>query len=126
MQSGRLTRERAFHNKRYAGSLGLGRSKYYAISDSVRERYKSQVLSSCKKRRVLEYGCGSSGLLSELYAAGAVPTGIDISEKAIEATRRQVEAAGCPITLSVMNCESLEFCGCKLRLGRWHRDSAPS
>jgi len=58
-------------------------------------------------RRVLDIGCGG-GLLAESFAkAGAVVTGIDLSERSIAAAKRHAEAGGLQIDYRVLSIEDL-------------------
>ncbi|MFQ5481099.1 MAG: bifunctional 2-polyprenyl-6-hydroxyphenol methylase/3-demethylubiquinol 3-O-methyltransferase UbiG, partial [Thermodesulfobacteriota bacterium] len=58
-------------------------------------------------KRVLDIGCGG-GLLSESFAkAGALVTGIDLSERSIAAAKRHAEAGGLEIDYCVSSIEEL-------------------
>jgi len=73
----------------------------------LRFDYFSGHAGDVKGKRVLDIGCGG-GLLSESFArAGAVVTGIDLSERSIAAAKRHSETGGLDIDYRVCSIEEL-------------------
>jgi ubiquinone/menaquinone biosynthesis C-methylase UbiE len=65
--------------------------------------------SSYRGNNMLEVGCGAGIDLVRFARAGAIVTGIDLSNTAIDLARKNVEQNGLKADLQVMNGESMEF-----------------
>lgn len=108
----KLERERAFHNALFDDSESERSrrvEKFYAITTSFAV-YRKRVRDGVEGKQVLEYGCGPGSLAFDIAAWGGIPTGIDLSEVAIdqaraEAAERKLEGA----EFLVMNAEELDF-----------------
>jgi len=107
----RQTRERDFHNHAFATDNDVRQpaSKFYAVGQRARSFYESSVTSGAAGRRVLEYGCGPGSLAFPLARHGAIVTGIDISEVAIEQARAKARARALDLQFDVMDAEQLSF-----------------
>jgi SAM-dependent methyltransferase len=108
---GRLAREAAFHDTRFAENTREATDKFYAITSSSFDYYHHQVLDDVSGKALLEYGCGTGSSAFEAAAAGADATGIDISPVAIEMGAKTAEMRGLSehAHFKVMNAESLDF-----------------
>lgn len=58
-------------------------------------------------KRVCEVGCGNGYLLSRYAEHGAIVTGVDLTERAVELSRRRFELYGLPGTFVQGNAEQL-------------------
>jgi len=92
---------------------GLGRDAYLA---QARRRYALEPyieqfaeFDSAKGKRVLEIGVGLGADHQRFAEAGAELSGIDLTPRAIEHTRRRLLALGLDSNLSVGDAENLEF-----------------
>ena len=65
--------------------------------------------SSYRGKSLLEVGCGAGIDLVRFAGAGAVVTGIDLSNTAIDLARRNIEQHGLPASLYVMDGEAMQF-----------------
>ena len=65
--------------------------------------------SGFRGRSLLEIGCGTGIDLSRFAAGGAVCTGVDLSQTAIDLAKRNFEQKGLRADLRIMNGEALEF-----------------
>lgn len=74
-------------------------------------RYLPQIVdfSAYRGKRLLEVGCGAGIDLVRFARAGAVVTGVDISDVAIELARRNFAHNELPADLQVMSGEALSF-----------------
>jgi ubiquinone/menaquinone biosynthesis C-methylase UbiE len=64
-----------------------------------------------RDRQLLEVGCGAGIDLVRFARGGAVVTGVDLAETAIELARQNFTQAGLAADLRVMNGEALQFAG---------------
>ena len=109
-EAGRLAREQAFHDSRYAGHSRAGIDSYYSLLTAGADHYEMTVRSQCRGRRVLEYGCGEGRFALSLASEGAAAVeAIDISEVAIAAATRNAGAENAVVTFRQMNAERLEY-----------------
>ncbi len=111
--SDRLTREREFHDTRFAaGGEGRPADRFYAINASSNRFFRAVIDRLRPGSAVLDYGCGE-GAYCALHAAhrGHRVTAIDISPVAIERARASAVERGVAegIEFRVMNAEELEF-----------------
>lgn len=111
MDESRQEREREFHNQEYAEDDREPVLKYYSVTGSIISAYEQHLFSSCRNRKVLDYGCGRGSDTCKLAKHGAEVVGIDISDVGIQLGRQQAEEHGLAdsIVFSVGDCESLCF-----------------
>ena len=95
-------REAEFHDRA---------AKFYSVTVSSKGYYLSRILEDCASQEVLEYGCGPEGYSRDLAGAGAIITGVDISENAVELARQQAIEGKFDDRASfhVMDAEALEL-----------------
>lgn len=108
----RLEAERAFHNAKFGGAAEHESSDaIYELPRVAYRWFEDQVRPRAKGAQVLEFGCGDSSYAVKLNQWGGTVTAIDISDEAIEETRKAVAEAGFlnATTLLRMNAEELEF-----------------
>jgi SAM-dependent methyltransferase len=106
----RLAAEREFHNRKFGETQeGAGSDAIYELPRVAYRFYESEVAPRAPGARVLEFGCGDNSYAPKLNGWGATVTSIDISDEAIEETRRRLAAAGREATLIRMNAEELDF-----------------
>lgn len=108
----RLEAERAFHNAKFGGAAEHESSDaIYELPRVAYRWFEGQVKPRAKGAQVLEFGCGDSSYAVKLNQWGGNVTAIDISDEAIEETRKAVTEAGFlnATTLLRMNAEDLEF-----------------
>lgn len=108
----RLQSEREFHNRKFCPAQD--RTAPNAIYELPRIGYRffeAEVKPRAQDADVLEFGCGDSSYAVDLNRWGARVTAIDISDEAIEETRRRLADAGFlhQTTLIRMNAEELDF-----------------
>ena len=85
-------------------------SKFYTIIGSSRDYYKRLLLSNCRNKNVLEYGCGIGSHAFFLAEHGAKVIGIDISETGIKlAEERAKQRMLKNIQFFVMDAEVMKF-----------------
>lgn len=108
----RLEAEREFHNRKFGEAHEHGGSEAIYELPRVAYRYfEAEVQPRAKGAKVLEFGCGDSSYAVKLSQWGGEVTAIDISDEAVEETRRRVADAGFlnRTTLLRMNAEDLDF-----------------
>ncbi len=107
----RIEREKSFHERKYSDDIRANVRKFYSITKTSRNYYLEKLLTNCERKKVLEYGCGPGTYSFELAEKGAIVTGIDISEVAIEQARNKAKERGLTknISFMVMNAEDLKF-----------------
>ena len=106
----RYVREKDFHNKIFSESTREKVGKYYSIFISSRKYVASFLSANCNGKRVLEYGCGEGSHAFTLSQKGAIVTGIDISDTAIDHAGKIAGSEQLKnIDFCVMNAEHLEF-----------------
>jgi ubiquinone/menaquinone biosynthesis C-methylase UbiE len=107
----RYEREEDFHNSETSARWNaVGR--FYDTAETSLSLYRSLIVAACRDGHVLDYGCGDGELAVLLAETAAHVTGIDISERRIEAARRRgLESAAGPgkLTFHTMNAEHLAF-----------------
>ncbi len=108
----KIAREKAFHNQRFAEEHDARdiQDKYY---DSIRGcfgDYYSQIKSSVRNSRSLEYGCSYGDNVSKYAPVASDIKGIDISDNAVVIGQRKIDELGYTnASLSVMNAEEPTF-----------------
>lgn len=108
--SPREQREREFFDGYYSDTSQRDVvRKYYAITRDATALQRRLLTADCAGRQYLEYGCGTGGFAYELAEAGAVVSGIDISQSAIEHCRRRAAAEGLAIEFAQMNAHHTGF-----------------
>lgn len=105
----RLKSEKDFHNEAFSGDTRKAVKKYYRSAGNSKFFYHELINKNVKGKRVLEYGCGPGSASFELAGNGASVTAIDISEVAIDLTRKQAAEEGLKIECLVMDAENLKF-----------------
>jgi ubiquinone/menaquinone biosynthesis C-methylase UbiE len=108
----RLEAEREFHNRKFGETHEHGGSDAIYELPRVAYRYfESEVQPRAAGARALEYGCGDSSYAVKLSQWGARVTAIDISDEAIEETRKRLAEFGFlnQTDLIRMNAEELDF-----------------
>ncbi|MEZ5815990.1 MAG: methyltransferase domain-containing protein [Hyphomicrobiaceae bacterium] len=79
------------------------------ITEMIERRLMLDLIGDIGGKRVLEVGCGDGALSVELARRGAEVTGVDASERMIEAARERAREAGVPLTLHLGPAEDLPF-----------------
>lgn len=108
----RLDAEREFHNRKFGTANEHGASQaIYELPRVAYRFFESAVRPRAAGARILEFGCGDSSYAVKLSQWGGQVTAIDISDEAIEQTRRRVVEAGYldQTSLRRMNAEALDF-----------------
>jgi SAM-dependent methyltransferase len=106
----RIEKEKQFHNVTFSEHTRSATDRFYSIAQSSAKLYHELIIEHGANRRVLEYGCGADSNAIHLARRGARITGIDISEVAIEESKRVAEREGISdAEFFVMNAEELQF-----------------
>ncbi len=108
----RKARERAFHNTRFArdGEFQRPSDRFYKIAYQSYYAFHERLLRDCAGKRVLEIGCGEGDHSLTLARAGAVATGIDISDVAVEKATRAARTSSLDnVTFLRMDAEAMDF-----------------
>jgi SAM-dependent methyltransferase len=111
--SDRLTRERAFHEARFApDSAPRSADRFYVINRRSDRFFRQEIEATPAGGRILDYGCGDAAYVA-LHAAhhGYRASAIDISPVAIERAHAKAVALGVDhlIDFHVMDAEHLAF-----------------
>ncbi len=75
----------------------------------IRMKFFSNVVESWEGKRVLDIGCGGGFMSEALAKQGAIVTGIDPSDLAIEAARKHAQSEGLKIDYQIGTGETLPF-----------------
>ena len=102
-------REREFHNNRYLDNNRKWLSNVYVFAKSSKTFFSNMVTNIRSGDNVLEIGCGITSINKNVAEIGANVTIIDISEKAIEITKRKLINDKLNISCMVMDAENLTF-----------------
>ncbi len=108
----RKIRERQLQNERFASdNSARGRvDRFYGITRRSHRYHRSRLLAECRGKRVLEIGCGSGANVLELAKHGAIITGIDLSDVAVEKAKANARRLGIDnARFYQMDAETLEF-----------------
>jgi len=108
----RLAAEREFHNRKFGEAQEHGApDAIYELPRVAYRFFEAEVQPRARGAKVLEYGCGDSSYALKLNRWGAEVTAIDISDEAIEETRKLMAEHGFlnRTTLLRMNAEELTF-----------------
>ena len=108
----RKERERRLQNERFSRNHGSRGSVdgFYAITNRSHEYFAKRLAADCHGKRVLEIGCGQGDSVLRLARQGAIVTGIDLSEVAIENARQNAARMGITdATFKEMDAEQLDF-----------------
>lgn len=106
----RIEKEKEFHNVTFSEQTRTATDKFYSITESSAKMYHDLINRFGEGKTVLEYGCGADSNAMGLAQRGAKITGIDISEVAIEESRKLAAEEGVSdASFHVMNAEELEF-----------------
>jgi ubiquinone/menaquinone biosynthesis C-methylase UbiE len=94
----------------------VGTAGYFEKYDKLREinepiefSYNLHEYLHFRGKRVLDVGCGNGYVLSKYAGEGAEVYGVDISETAVEITKRRFSLLSLPADIKVGNAEKLEF-----------------
>jgi ubiquinone/menaquinone biosynthesis C-methylase UbiE len=111
MTDNRLEREKKFHNKQFGedSSERETAAKYYSIIGKTRDFYLNRILSLCKGKRLLEYGCGMGGSSALFARTASAVTGIDISSEGILKAAEYARKNNVHIDFHVMDAEKMQF-----------------
>src|SRR6266850_4745055 len=90
----RLRAEALFHDDKY--ETGSSFPRHYRINPTlpVFERMFALLGEDVSNTRVLEYGCGTGWITTQLAARGASVAAFDISPEAVTRTRETLESQG--------------------------------
>lgn len=88
-------------NKNYSNGMD-----YRAISQRDIDTILGYLPSTSKKNHCLDVGCGTGHLTRELWHRGFIPTGIDISENAINLAKSYTVLQGTEITYRIFDLET--------------------
>lgn len=108
----RITREREYHNHRFADDSERENrvGRFYSAIRYGFDLYSQRVSEEVRSRRVLEYGCGTGSLAFGLAAQAAQVIGIDISDVAIAQARRMAGLRDLKnVKFVVDNAEAMEL-----------------
>ncbi len=105
----RLDLEREFHDRRFEDGEDkrVAQGKYYWAVEDGAARYWQRVRAAAQGARVLEYGCATGSGSTDLKPLVRSYDGIDISEVAIAAARRQ--HGGPTIRFAAMDAMDMSF-----------------
>lgn len=102
--------EASFHDHKYA--TGGSFPRHYRINPTVPvfERMMDS-LGELQDRRVLEYGCGTGWITTQLASRGASVSAFDISPEAVAQTSAALQSAGLAsrCSVAVMGGEQLQY-----------------
>lgn len=79
------------------------------ITERIERRLMLDLIGDVRGKRVLEVGCGDGALAVELAKRGADVTGVDASERMIDAARKRAQDDGVTIALHLGPAEALPF-----------------
>jgi SAM-dependent methyltransferase len=105
----RLEKERDFHNRAFANRTRQSANAFYSVLHASRLCFEGRIFSSVVGARVLEFGCGKGAYSIALAKRGALVTGIDISDVAVDLAAQQAKAEGVGIEYRQMDAEAMEF-----------------
>ena len=105
----RLNKEKEFHNETFSNDIRKSATKYYKSASNSMSLYFNLIGKDIKGRKVLEYGCGPGSQAFELARKGAFVSAIDISDVAIDLTKKKAIEEGLNIECQVMDAENLKF-----------------
>ena len=102
-------REKKFHNDRYIDDKRKVLSDAYIFAQSSRTLFINLVTNVNSDDHVLEIGCGTNTISERIVNIGANVTIVDISEKAIEIAKQNIQEGIINISCVVMDAENLKF-----------------
>lgn len=98
----RKQKEALFHNKREEDHLNMTyeqfmekypNKRFYSVAN-MSKSYTRNMFKQFAGKKVLDYCCGLGGISIQLAKAGAIVTGIDISEESVKTATMEAERAG--------------------------------
>ena len=102
-------REKKFHNNRYIDDKRKVLSDAYTFAQSSKTFFNNLVTNVNSNDHILEIGCGTNTISERIAELGANVTIIDISEKAIELAKQNIQKDILNVSCVVMDAENLEF-----------------
>ncbi|NIO28606.1 MAG: methyltransferase domain-containing protein [Candidatus Latescibacteria bacterium] len=111
MDESRIAREQEFWDGAFEEPTRSSAWGFYATAKTSAEYHRNLVLEDCEGKSALEFGCSAGSFAFELAGRGANVTGIDLSQNAIEAARKQAKAKDLAenTVFEVMDAEDLTF-----------------
>ena len=111
MSDPRIEREQELWDGVFEEPTRTSAWRFYTTAETSAAYHRNLVVEGCAGKRVLEFGCSTGLLAFEMARMGARVTGIDVSERAIDAARRHAAAEGLSdrTTFEVMNAEDMTF-----------------
>lgn len=102
--------EKSYFDRTFERDAREPAKRFYSIVDGCRDFYEEYLLSDCRGKAVLEYGCGKGSSAFALAERGARVVGIDISEVGIRMAREQSEQRNLrEIDFIAMDAEATTF-----------------
>jgi ubiquinone/menaquinone biosynthesis C-methylase UbiE len=102
-------REKSFHDDRYIDDKRKVLSDAYTFAQSSKTLFNNLVTNVNSDDYVLEIGCGTNTISERIVDIGANVTIVDISEKAIEIAKQNIQEGIINISCVVMDAENLKF-----------------
>jgi ubiquinone/menaquinone biosynthesis C-methylase UbiE len=110
MNDDRKLQEKHFFDKTFETEGRKSVHKFYKVVQSSRSFYENCLVSNCKGKAVIEYGCGKGTYAFVLAKHAARVVGIDISEVAIKMAQAQANEQGLKnIDFSEQDAEAMDF-----------------
>jgi SAM-dependent methyltransferase len=109
-ETGRLQREREFHDRRFAGESREAAAPFYSVLQASNALFRRTARELARGKRVLEYGCGPGAVTPMLAREAAWVAAIDLSEVALRsAVRQTLEPQLENVSYCLMDAERLGF-----------------
>lgn len=110
MNVDRKLHEKHFFDKTFETEGRKSVHKFYKVVQSSRSFYENYLISNCKGKAVIEYGCGKGTYAFVLAKHAARVVGIDISEVAIKMAQAQAKEQGLKnVDFSEQDAEAMDF-----------------
>ena len=106
----KIIKEKKFHDNRFEKETRNDLRKYYSISHIIDTYFDNKLITECKGKKVLEYGCGLGSYAFTLSGVSSEVFAIDLSKVAIEKAKGIAKSKGINnIKFYEMNAEVLNF-----------------
>lgn len=105
----KIQREKEFHNSAFSDGRRANLNGIYAIIQPSIQKYIDMISFECIGKTILEYGCGPGSQSYTIAQKGAVVTGIDISEVAIQQATEKARKSKLEIEFLVENAEDFDL-----------------